>query len=121
ATSMENWQEVMPEEDSVTLLSMEAFDKFLAVFERANGLRQVRIIPLEESAPPYTIAFEDPAFTVSESANPDFYAEEVRFIYTSLVMPRETISYNMRTKNREVLKTEPIAGGYDPDQYISER
>lgn len=120
ATAIENWQEVVPQNDSTNLERIEEFKNYLAIFERVNGLTQIKILPFDEMTS-YTVQFEDPAYTLYESNNPDFSAENLRFIFTSLKMPREVISYNMKKKTKTVLKVDKVLGGYDPDNYISER
>lgn len=120
ATAMAHWQEVIPGDDSITLENVEEFKGFLAVTKRVNGLRQIEVMPLNETAA-FSITFEDPTYSIASAPNPDFTSKVLRFAYTSLVRPREVIDYNMATGERTVVKKEEILGAYDPDNYTSER
>src|SRR5260370_12480997 len=45
----------------------------------------------------------------------------MRFFYTSLTAPFSAVDYDMRTRERTVVKEQPVGGGYDRTDYVSER
>jgi oligopeptidase B len=45
----------------------------------------------------------------------------MRFFYTSLTAPFSAVDYDMRTRERTVVKEQPVRGGYDRADYVSER
>ena len=45
----------------------------------------------------------------------------LRFTYASFVTPNSVYDYSMKTRERELKKQREVLGGYDPDQYQSER
>ncbi len=53
--------------------------------------------------------------------NPEFDATFVRFQYESFVTPRSVFDYEMGTRERVLRKQQPVLGGYDAAQYVSER
>jgi oligopeptidase B len=65
--------------------------------------------------------FGEPAYTVSGSVNLDFDTEWVRYGYSSLITPTSTFDYNMRTREKKLLKQQEIVGGYTAENYQTER
>ena len=54
-------------------------------------------------------------------ANPEFQTRLFRFNYQSLTVPATVYDYDVRTRERTLLKRTPVLGGYDPANYASER
>ena len=59
-----------------------------------------------------------PSFTGSQG---DFDSHVVRLEYTSLATPNSTIDYNMVSSKRAVKKVQPVLGGFNKEDYITER
>lgn len=116
----ENWQEVIAHRKDVLLEGIAIFENYLVVDERKNGLTQLRIMNWNSSDEHY-LEFPDPAYAAGVGANPDFKTDILRFSYTSLTTPSSTFDYNMKTKQRTLLKQQEVVGGYDASQYVSER
>jgi len=122
----EFWREAIPNRPEVMLTASEAFQTHLVLFEREDGLPYLRIVPLTADSPnllatSHRIEFTEPAYNASIGANPEFHAEHVRFQYESFVTPRSILDYDIRTRERHLRKQQPVLGGYDPAQYVSER
>jgi oligopeptidase B len=83
-------------------------------------LINIRIINQKDKSDHY-IKFDEPAWLASVTANPDFNTNVLRFNYTSLVTPNSVYDYNMDTKERELKKQQEIVGGYDKNNYVTER
>jgi oligopeptidase B len=45
----------------------------------------------------------------------------MRFFYTSLTAPFSAIDYDMRTRQRTLVKEQPVRGGYDRADYVTDR
>ena len=118
--SKENWQEVIPHRKDVKLDRIEAFRDYMALYERENGFRQIRIRDIA-SDQTHRIEFPEPVYTCWGEYNPDFNGGILRFTYMSLVTPRSVYDYDMKTRERELKKQKEVLGGYDPEQYQSER
>lgn len=122
----ENWREFIPNRPRVMLASADVFDAHLVLVEREDGLPSLRIVDLTSSAPhpldaSYRISFNEPAFSASLGANPEFRSHQVRFFYESFITPRSVYDYDIVTRSRTLLKQQPVLGGYDPALYTSER
>jgi oligopeptidase B len=120
ATSKENWKEVIAHREDVLLEGIEIFKDYLVVDERKNGLTQLRIMRWDKKGE-YYMEFQDPAYAAGVGANPDFNTEILRYGYSSLTTPSSTYDFNMVTKERRLLKQQEIVGGYDANNYTSER
>ena len=119
-TNIANWREVLPQRDTVHLLSLEVFKDNLVINERKQGLRQLRIINQQTGDDGY-IEFEEETYTSWISVNEEFDTDILRFSYSSLVTPTSTYDYNMNSGERTLLKQSEVVGGYDSKQYMSKR
>lgn len=118
--SSANAEEVLPARAGIYLEDVKVFRRFLAAFERRNGLSAILIQQLETGERHY-ISFDEPAYTVYPGVNAVYATETLRFHYSSLVTPTSVFDYNMAAQTRELKKVQPVLGGYDPSQYESER
>ncbi|MFQ5709386.1 MAG: S9 family peptidase [bacterium] len=124
-TSLKNpakkfWHEVVPHRDAVKIDGMDVFRNHLILYERENGLKQIRVTNLE-SGETHRVDFPEPVYTYWRSSNPDFNTNVLRYNYTSLVTPRSVFDYNMDSKTRQLQKQYEVLGGYNPAHYQSER
>jgi oligopeptidase B len=129
----ELWREVLPNRPEVMLSGADAFENHLVLFEREDGLPYLRIVDLENISDEgddrqrdllggsHRIEFTEPAYNASLGNNPEFVSDFVRFQYESFVTPRSVFDYNVRTRERILLKQQPVLGGYDARRYVTER
>ncbi len=122
----EFWREIIPNRPEVMVASAEVFQSHLVLFEREGGLPYLRIVDLTADAPSalaasHRIEFAEPAYNAAIGENPEFGASHLRFQYESFVTPRSIFDYDVRTHERSLRKQQPVLGGYDSSQYVSER
>ncbi|WP_301933431.1 S9 family peptidase [Ferruginibacter sp.] len=115
-----NWKDLLPHSDSILVQAFELFKNFMAVSERINGLTQIHIINLKDNTG-YYLAFDEPAYTASIGANPDFNTDVLRFNYTSLTTPVSVYDYNMVNKEKKLMKQQEVLGGFKVADYTTER
>jgi oligopeptidase B len=120
------WRQVIPTRPNVMLASVDVFQSHLIVLEREEGLPYLRIVDLPHSTPDalaasHRIEFTEPAYNASLGANPEFATSHLRFQYESFVTPRSVFDYELKTRQRTLRKQQPVLGGYDAEQYVSER
>jgi oligopeptidase B len=116
----EHWSAVLPYRPEVKLDATDAFRDHLVVYERASGLRQIRVLDLA-SGGEHLISFPEPVYTVRAHGNPEFDTTLLRFTYTSLVTPSSVVDYDLAGRTWTVRKQTEVLGGYDPSLYRSER
>jgi oligopeptidase B len=124
--SGETWREFIPNRPDVMLAAAQAFASHLVLYEREGGLPYLRVVPLgrdavDPLAPSSRIAFTEPVYNASLGANPEFVTDHLRFQYESFITPRSVFDYDFRTGEQILRKRQPVLGGYDPSQYVSER
>lgn len=119
-TSRTNWKEKIPERRDTLLENIEIFNDYLVVRERAHASNLMRIIDQRTNTKHY-LELDEEAYTLLPSVNIDFDTELLRFRYSSLTTPNSTYEYNMRTREKTLLKQDEVVGGHNPDDYQSER
>jgi oligopeptidase B len=114
------WQEVIAPSDSVLLEGVDAFKDFMAVYERRNGLKNIRIIDSKNGTEHY-VEFPEPDYSFWPSRNWEYDSYKLRFSYTSFVTPRTVYDYDVKKRAKETLKRQEVLGGYNQDDYRCER
>ena len=131
-----NWREVIGNRAEVMLCGVDAFADHLVLSEREGGLPYLRVVDLAAGhgevdtngksrrdllADSHRIEFSEPAYNASLGTNPEFLTNTVRYRYESFVTPRSVFDYDVRTREKILLKQQPVLGGYDPKLYVTER
>ncbi|MBA64275.1 MAG: oligopeptidase B [Candidatus Marinimicrobia bacterium] len=120
ATDISNWKEVISHNSDIHLLDMEIFNNYLVINERKNGLRGIRMIN-QKNGEDKTLAFGENTYAAFFSTNKEFNTNIIRYSYSSLVTPWSTYDYNMDSEEKILLKQDEVLGGYDHENYFSER
>jgi oligopeptidase B len=115
-----NWVARLPHRPDVRLEGVDAFAEYVVASERERGLEQLRVISLADQVE-HLVQQPETVYSLSGSGNAEFETANLRFGYTSLVTPPSTVEYNMASKNRTVVKQQPVLGGYDPAGYETRR
>ena len=119
APGRENWQEVIPHRADVLLNGIEVFNDYMVVNERKNGLITLRIKPwVGEGA--HDLDFGEPAYLAYVSTNEELDSETLRYGYTSMTTPNTIIDYNMRTREKKIMKQDEVKG-FKQEDYVTDR
>ena len=116
----DHWQELVGHRDDTLIQSVELFNDYMVVNERLNGVEKLRIRNyagelLDE------VGFNDAAYDVWFSNNPDPDSRVFRYGYSSLNTPDSVYEYHVDEKVSELKKQDKVIGDFNPDQYKSER
>ncbi len=114
-----NWRELVPTRDDAFIHGFDVFKDFLAIEERSNAMRKIRIRPWGGGKDFY-IASDEPSSTTSLGQNAEIDTNIVRYEYGSLTTPMTVYDYDIQTGERQLLKRTPVLGGYDPANYRTE-
>lgn len=121
STAKENWVEVIPHREDVLLEGVDIFKDYLVVEERSNGLNRIQVRPWSGDGA-YYLPFESETYTAYTTTNPDFDTNILRYAYQSMTTPSSVIDFNMKTKEKTVLKEQEVLGGkFDKNNYTEER
>ncbi|EOZ96994.1 Protease II [Indibacter alkaliphilus LW1] len=118
--SKANWSDVIPNRSDIFLESVDYFKNYMAVEETKEGLARIRIVKFEDGSE-YEIEFDEPAYSAGLGYNPAFDTEVVRYSYTSMTTPNSVFDFNMKTKEKELMKEQPVLGDFDKNNYQTER
>lgn len=119
-TGKQYWKDVIPHRSDVLFEGFELFNNYLVSSERIKGLPNLRIINMKGAGEHY-LDFGEETYTASINVNPNADTEILRYSYTSLTTPNSVIDYNMRTREKKILKEEKVLGGFDKLNYESKR
>ncbi len=116
------WTDVVAHRDTAFIDAFDVSKKFLAVEEHSGGLRKLRLRPWTalDGRADLLVTADEPSYTMMLDVNREFDSDTLRYTYTSMVTPRTTYDYDFTTGKRELLKREPVLGGYDPANYNTE-
>jgi len=117
---LSQWEDVIEHSAEVFIHDFTALESALAVSERSDGLRRIRLHDWA-SGESSIIDFDEPAYTAYLGSNPDQSSDRLRFHYTSLTTPTQTLDFNVVTGERELLKQDEVPGGFDRNDYVTER
>ena len=116
----ENWKEIMPHRTGVYVGGVEMFKDFYVISERGNATPRLRIFDYK-TGKATDIPTAEPVYSISFSANPEYDTAKVRYNYQSFITPSSVYDYDVKTGKSELLKQQPVLGGYDSKLYNSER
>jgi oligopeptidase B len=116
----DQWTEVIGHRPDVKLSGLDVFEDHLVLFEREGGVRQIRVRRLSDGDE-HVIEQPEAVSTASGGSNPEFHSHVMRYGYTSLVTPSTVFDYHLDTHERTIRKQQPVLGGYDATDYVTER
>ncbi len=119
-TGKVNWTDVIPHRSDVLFEGFELFDNYLVSSERIKGLSNLRIINTKDKSEHY-LDFGEETYTAGINTNPNSDTDILRYIYTSLTTPISIVDYNMKTKEKKIMKEQAVLGGFDKSNYESKR
>ncbi|TDP61122.1 S9 family peptidase [Flavobacterium dankookense] len=120
-TSKDNWVDEIPHREDVLLEDIDIFREYLVVSERSDGLNTIRIINWKTKKE-YYLPFESQTYSAYTTTNLDFDTEILRYGFQSLATPSSVIDFNMKTKEKNILKEQEVLGGkFDKNNYTEER
>ena len=133
-TSRAQWDDLVAHRDDVFIDGFELFDTFTAIAERSEGLERIRLVKQQspersrEDKPTLTkdlqeefVKADEPAYSMGLSINSEPGTPWLRYSYTSMTTPNTTYELNTQSGERRLLKQDPVLGGYDPANYVTER
>ncbi|MEE3200158.1 MAG: prolyl oligopeptidase family serine peptidase [Planctomycetota bacterium] len=118
-TARKNWREKIPAREGIVLENVQLFRHHLALFERHDGRRKVRIQNLDGAGSHY-IDFPDHLYSVESWQNREFITNRLRMAYSSMLVPLSFFEYNMDARRWESIH-EVRFKGYKREDYSSER
>jgi oligopeptidase B len=116
----EHWREIEPHRPGRLILDVVAYQDFLVRLEREHGLPRI-VVRRFASGEEHAIAFDEEAYSLGISAGYEYDTATLRFTYSSMTTPAQVFDYDMKTRARELRKTQEIPSGHDPSRYVTRR
>ncbi|MBI1224720.1 MAG: prolyl oligopeptidase family serine peptidase [Bacteroidetes bacterium] len=120
STDKAEWQEVIAHRPDVYLENFTLFKSHLVLEERINGIVNIRIKSWDGSQDGY-VDFGEDSYVAHAANNPEFGSPNLRLAYTSLTTPSSVFEVNLASKGKTLLKQQEVLGGFDRNNYVSER
>jgi oligopeptidase B len=117
---LRSWKEVVPERRGVRLNFTDVFQGHVVLGERSDGLQRLEVMN-SSTGQLHIVEQPDVAYTAFPGSDPNYDSHVMRFFYTSLTAPWSAVDYDMETRERTVVKEQPVRGGYNRNDYVSER
>ena len=115
-----NWSEMVPHEPGRLILSVLGFKDFLVRLERKDGLPRI-VIRDRKTGEEHLISFDEEAFSLGLSGAYEYDTDVMRFSYSSMTTPAQVFDYDMRSRERSLLKTQEVPSGHQADNYVTRR
>ncbi|MEM6461291.1 MAG: S9 family peptidase [Pseudomonadota bacterium] len=120
APGRENWREVVAHKPGRLILAHAVFAGYLVWLEREDGLPRI-VVRDRKSGEEHAIDFDEDAYSLGLQGSLEYDTEIIRFTYSSMTTPSQQFDYNMRTRERVLLKTQEVPSGHDPADYVTRR
>jgi oligopeptidase B len=114
------WVEVVPERLGVRLNFTDVHVGHVVLGQRSDGLQRLEVLDCAAGAL-HVVDQPDPAYTAFPGSSPRYESSVMRFFYTSLTAPWSVVAYDMSTRERTLVKEQPVRGGYSRVDYVTER
>lgn len=114
------WSDVVPHENDVLLENITVFKNYLVVEELSSALPKIRIIDRQTDESFYIDCAES-LYVAFVETNLEYDTELLRYGFESLKTPESIFDYNMRLRKKELVKQQIVLGGFDSNNYSTER
>ena len=118
----QNWEVFIPARDEVLIGGLVFLKNWIIRSETSNALSKLILRDLKTNEEEEIIFSDEKVIVPGISlAQKDKNTDEVHLSYSSPKTPGRTYLYNLKTKERKLLKEQEIPSGHNSDDYIVER
>ena len=117
---MTHWKDWLPHKLGRRIAGLDCFQDFITWIETEQALPKIQVYNLQTKQT-HTITQDGPAFALGMGGTVEFKSEWTRYSYESPTTPCLQYDYNMRTRERRLIKVQEIPSGHKPKHYICER
>jgi len=119
-TSKDAWTEIVAHRDDALIEGLAVFKDYFVVTIVENGIKQMEVIE-RTTGDTYRIDFGEDVYTAYADDNYEFDTPWFRYTYESMTTPESTYDFNMASKEHKLIKERAVLGGFDRDDYRTER
>jgi len=119
-SKLDAWKEIASGDEKTLIAGFQVFDDHLVIRERSEGSTRLRIHDWKDGKE-RIVEVDESVYTIRLGTNRQTYTDWLRYEYESPVTPDTTYDFNMKTGERRMLKREEVLGGFDRENYATER
>ncbi len=116
----EAWTDLLPEREGVRLNAIDVHINHVVIGQRSDGLQRLEVLD-SRTGELHLVEQPDTTYTAYAGSNPVYESSVMRYFYTSLTAPWSSFDYDMDTRERTLVKEQPVRGGYNREDYITDR
>jgi oligopeptidase B len=120
AGDKDRWTEVIPHREDALVQTIQAFDNWLLIGERVDGLRKVRVRSHDGSTDRYVDTGEA-AYVMWPYFNVSTHSDLIRYGFSSLATPDQVWEIDLKSGESKLLKADRILGDFSSDNYQTRR
>ncbi len=115
-----SWTTLIGHDEERPLSGLDVFANHLVVYGRSGGFTTVwtfddRTETLDQ------VTFDEAIYFVQAGPNWTYDTDKLRLVYTSPVTPDTDYEIDLTTREKTVLKRQPVPADYDPARYVTRR
>ena len=120
--SNQSWEEYIPAKDEVLVGGLSFLNDWMIRSETSNALSKLFVKDLKKNEEEELIFTDEKVIVPGISATQkDKNTDLVYLSYSSPKTPGKAYLYNLKTKDKKLVKEQEIPSGHNPDDYIVER
>lgn len=119
ATSMEHWTDLISYQSGRMIARVVVFKDWIIWEEIVNALPQIAY--RDNNGVVERIKFDEEAYTALIFSQLNYFSNVLVFEYSSPTTPTETYDFKLQTGERDLVKTQIIPSGHDPENYVTRR
>jgi oligopeptidase B len=116
----DSWTDLVPEREGVRLNAIDVHINHVVIGQRSDGLQRLEVLDTR-TGELHLVAQPHSTYTAYAGSNPVYESSVMRYFYTSLTAPWSSFDYDMDTRERTLVKEQPVRGGYNREDYITDR
>ncbi len=119
-TDLKSWTDFVPYDSTLFLEDFEIFKNHVVIKERKSGLIKLRVVSVKDKIQYYADLGEEVYEAwISDNYEPD--SEVLRYGYSSLTTPASVIDYDLKTKQKVILKQQFAGKTFSSANYETKR
>lgn len=120
SSDVKQWTPFISHKPGRLILGLESYSNYLVRLERENALPRLVIRDMmtrEEHA----IEMDEPAYSLGLISGYEYDTSIIHYSYSSPTTQSTVYRYNMKTRERTLVKRQEVPSGHDPSDYVTER
>ncbi|WP_324027124.1 prolyl oligopeptidase family serine peptidase [Maribacter sp. BPC-D8] len=101
--SKSKWKVLIPHQAGVLIEYFQLFDDYMVITEKENAQSRIKIIN-RATQENHFMKFDEEFYNIGIGYNPNVKTDSLQFSYSSFETPYTTYNYNMKTKEKSLVK-----------------